>query len=215
MKIPKVPQWAYILTIAILIILLFYKSCDKIESDTTKVTITDKKVLIPEVNGKFDKPTNTTQLPSKAKDSIIYFDKLIYVESAVNKETAQKYQDAKTELDKLNIFLNGIRERDYISNFNDSLVEIQAKSKVKGNLEAIQLSYKLKPREVIVQEKTIERTIVKTDPFGVLAGGGVNQNIDTRKVNYEANAGIRIKDFTILATFNTNKDAGVKALIEF
>lgn len=215
MTTPKWLPWA--ICAILLIILLFIKCNPDEESTKTTTTIKDVQVEVPSHSGIFDKPNNQSEIPSSGKDSIVYFDKIIYVESAVNDELVQKYKNAKTEVDKLNAYLDGIRQREYNSDYEDSLVNIKAHTTVYGELKTTNLSYTLKPRKVTVQEKTtvIEKTVIQKDNFGILGLGGVAKDLDTQDMIYEAGAGIRLGKLSVLATGATNKTVGLKAIIEF
>lgn len=204
----------YVIIAGLVIALLTMIKCEG-DNASTKTTVKQVPYTIPAQGGIFDKPTNQSEIPSAGKDSIVFYDKLIYIESPVNKETVEKYKSAQNEIDRLNILLDGIRQREYISNFEDNFISIQAKTKVEGQLKDLQLSYNLKPREVLVPETTIEKTIIQKDNFGWLAGGGVKQNLETQDLNYEVNAGIRLGKISILGSANTRKEAGLSAIIEF
>ena len=64
-------------------------------------------------------------------------------------------------------------------------------------------------------EKTIEKTIIKEDNFGVLLGGGYNHALTPEvNSNLELNVGVRFKNITVLGAITTEITAGGKILIE-
>jgi len=202
-------KWEYIVIIGLIIALLVQHSCQ----GDGETTITERKVpyTIEAQKGEFDKPTRQDELPSKGRDSVKYFDKIIYVQSKVNDSIVDLYKSAKTENEKMQVLLNGIRERDYISDYSDSLVDIQAKTKVEGTLKEAKLTYTLKPRTVQVTEKTILKTT--SSKFALYAGasGQVTNSLGNPSIGVDLSAQINSKTIFTFGV-NTNKDftAGVK-----
>lgn len=208
----------YILAIAILSILLLFSFIDCEGDEYDKTTVTEKpiKVLIPEQKGIFEKPTNQSEIPSAKKDSIIYFDKIIYVQSEVDKKLVNEYNSAKDSISKLNIFLNSIRKREYVSTFDDEFVNIKAHSTVKGELEDTKLSYTLKPREVEVIERTITKEKTIQSKLALFAGANIGSNKNLNTVVPGAEIGVMINNNTMITGgYNTDGDwtAGLKIRI--
>lgn len=201
------------ITIAVLIIAVISLLRDCNPKPTTKVTTKDVTVKIPEVVGTLE-PSNSTELPSRGTDSIIYKDKIIYSTHPFDKVAAEKYLKATDSLKNL-LYIQSIQERENVTDFSDKNLELKIWTKTQGQLKDIKADYKIKEREVVVQEKTITNTIVKKDKFGVILGGGYNHALDT-KVNssYEVNAGIRLNKVTVLGSATSEKQIGGKILIE-
>lgn len=207
--------WRELLIVLLIVVLAINP---KFTSTDTKVKIITKDsiVKIPAIDGEFNKPSHTQEIPSKTKDSIIYKETKIYVESKVNKDAIKRYLEAE---DKLKEFTEGIRQRDYTTDFSDDNIELTIRTSVEGKLISEVPKYKIKEKEVKVQVKevitTITNTIEKKDKFGILVGGGYNHSLDlTKPSSFEVNAGVRIGKVNIIGSANTSKQVGGKILIE-
>lgn len=212
----KIPQWIYIGTIGVLLILLFFRGCDKdIESTTTTTTTKPVKVEIPAQEGNFKTPTSKEELPFSQPDTVFIGGEPIYLPSPLNEELQKELAKTKTEAEKYKLLADAARQRQYLQSFEDDFVKIDVKSDVFGTLNNNEINYKLKPREVTVNETTIEKTMVKNDKFGMLGLAGASKNLSTQEMIYEAGAGIRLGKVSVLATGATNKTVGIKAIIEF
>lgn len=204
-------KWIYWSVIGVLVLLLILQHSCQGEGDTKITTTTkDVKITIPEVKGSFEKPTNTAELPSAGKDSVMVYDKLIYVESKVNEELKQKLAASEN---KYSVLLDAVRERDYVNNFSDKYVDIQAKSKIDGKLQDIKLFYTLKARDTVVQEKTILKETTVSSKFALFAGAHAQTNTSLGKIAPGVDLSAQINGKTIIsAGVNTDKDitVGVK-----
>jgi len=201
-----------VIVLLIILLALFFRNCQPEES--VLVETKDVKVRIPEVVGSFNTPQNETELPSKHSDSILYKNRYIYSTHPIDKELAAKFLKSNDSLKNL-LYIKSIQERENVTDFSDDKLELKIYSKVQGQLLDVRADYKIKPQEVTVQEKTITKTIIQKDNFSFLAGGGLNTNLDTRKLSYGVDAGIRIKNTILLAGINTNKDISTKLIFQF
>lgn len=206
----KIPTWIYWVVIGVLILLLFYK-CDEDESTTIKTTTRDVKLTIPEQSGKFDTPKNREELPPSEADTVFIAGQPVYLPSPLDEELKKELESTKNAY---NVLLDAARKREYSEDYEDENVKINVKSSVFGKLDKNDISYTRKPVEATVKETTIEKTIIKTDPSGILLGGGLNYPLDSRPINYEVNAGVRIKKLSFVAGANTNKEITGRILIE-
>lgn len=210
--------WRELLIVLLLVAVVILAINPKYISTNTnvKVNTRDSIIKIPAISGEFNKPDNVNEIPSKTKDSIIYKEIKVYVESKINKDVIKRYIDAE---DKLKEFTNAIRQRDYTTDFSDENLELTIITSVEGKLISEVPKYKIKEKEAKVQIKevftTITNTIEKKDKFGVLIGGGYNHSLDLLKPsNFEVNAGIRLGKVNIIGSANTAKQVGGKILIE-
>lgn len=200
--------------VGLIIALLTMVKCDD-DTTSTKITTKPVQVTIPSQQGGFKEPTNQDELPATKPDTVFIGGVPIYIPSPIDTELKTELERAKTFEDKYYVLLEASRKRNYSSKFEDEFVDIHAESSVFGKLDSLKLSYTLKPREVTVTETTIEKTVVKKDPFGWLAGGGVKQNLETKQLKYEANLGIRLGKISIIASGTSAKEIGGGVLIEF
>jgi hypothetical protein len=198
------------LTIVILIgILLVVSQKNKIQ---TKIDTKEIVVKIPEVNGVFKTPVTQKELLSKEKDTVLYKDKVLIVESKINKDAVKRYLEAE---DKLAAFTEEVRQRDYITDYSDENLDLSVTTSIQGKLISQIPKYKVKEKEIKLTETTITNTIEKKDNFGIILGAGFIQNNLTNTPNYELVTGVRIKKVTILGSVNTQKNTGLKILFEF
>lgn len=204
-------KWVYLTVIVVLILLLLIQhSCQGNGDTKVTTTIKDVKLTIPEVNGSFKEPINSTELPSKGRDSIVINDKIIYVESKINQDLKQKLASVEN---KYEVLLDAVRERDYVNNFSDKYVDITTNSKIEGKLQNINLVYKLKSRDTIVQEKTILKEKIISSRFALYSGANVISNSSTGKLSPGIDIAAQVNSSTIItAGINTDKDilVGIK-----
>lgn len=202
-----------IIFIMAIVIILLARDCNPQES--TKVTVKDVEVEIPGSEGVFGEPKKQTELPSKGRDSVIIKDNVIYSTHPLDKVLAEKLEKAKDSLEILRIAVEAIQERENITDFSNDKLDLKVHTLVQGQLKDIKVDYKIHPQKVIVQEKTIEKTILVKDNFGVLIIGKYNHTLDPNNPSsLEVGAGIRIKKVSILGTVNTNKQVGIGAILE-
>lgn len=203
------------IAIVILITLLIFSFRDCSPEVSTVTTYKDVKVKVPEIVGEL-KPSNITELPSTKSDSIIYKDRVIYSTHPFDKKLAENYLKATDSLKDL-LYIKSIQEKENISDFSDQYLDLKIRTKVQGELKDIKADYKIKEREVTVQEKTITNTITieKKDKFGWVVGGGYNHSLDLKNnSSFEVNGGIRLGKVTFLGSATTEKTLGGKLLIE-
>lgn len=197
-----------VIVILIGLLLLVY------QKPITNTTIEVKKVKVktPEIVGKFNKPDKQEEIPSKGKDSIMFKNTLVYVESKVNKDAVKRYIEAE---DKLAVFTEEVRQRDYITDYSDDNLELSVSTSTQGKLINQFPKYKIKEKEIKVKETTITKVVEKKDNFGFILGSGFNQDNFTKEANYEVITGIRIKKVSILGSVNSKQNLGLKVLYEF
>lgn len=204
--------WRELLIIVFLIILI--TDCNP-KQDSTKVTIKDVEIEVPGSEGVFTKPKLQTELPSKGVDSIIYRNKVIYSTHPIDKDLSERLKNAKDSLEVMKIAIEASQERENITDFSNEKLDLKVHTLVQGQLKDIKVDYKIHPQKITLQEKTIEKTIIKEDNFGVLVTGKYNHTIDPKNPSsLEVGGGIRIKKVSVLGTVNTNKQIGIGTVIE-
>lgn len=207
-------KWMYWAIIGVLVILLLLQHGCQGDGDTkTTTTIKDVEVTVPGRDGVLTKPTDQTELPSSGKDSIVYYDKLVYVESKANQEAVDKYKSAKNEIDRLNVLLESTRQREYVSDFEDENISLKIHTKVFGLLDEVVPQYQIKPQKITVQEKTILKETTVSSKFALYAGVSAQSNTSMGNLAPGADISAQINNKTIIsAGINTDKDitVGVK-----
>lgn len=200
----------FIMTI---IIIILAQDCNPKEE--IKVTYKDVEKIIPGSEGVFTKPKSQTELPSKGVDSIIYRNKTIYSTHPLDRELAEKLRNAKDSIEVMRIAIEASQERENITDFSNDKLDLKVHTLVQGQLKDIKVDYKIHPQKIIVQEKTIEKTIIQKDNFGWLVTGKYNHTLDPiNPSSLEVGGGIRIKKVSVLGTINTNKQLGIGTIIE-
>jgi hypothetical protein len=94
------------------------------------------EVPVPVIEEKFD----TIYLPSKIKNNKPIIDSTYY----------KKYINLKTSIEKDSAYKEAITINEYRPTFEDKNIKIDVYSKVRGELLENQISYKTKPRNIIV-----------------------------------------------------------------
>lgn len=199
----------------LVIILLLPKACGDKDKEETKITYKDTIVKTPEVKGEFDKPTNSFENPLSEPDTVYIAGQKIYLTSPINDQLKNDLLKAKDSIERYRLLVTAAQKREYSQDFNDDSVEINVKSTVFGTLDNTEVKYKVKPQEIKLQTKTIEKTVYKTDNFSFVGGMGYAKDINSHKDVIEANAGIRLGKVIILGSGNTKSEIGGKVLIEF
>jgi len=203
--------WREILIFLLIVVLV--TDCDPKEKTT--VTYKDVEVEVPGSEGVFAEPKSQTELPSKGKDSVEIKGNTIYSTHPLDKVLAERLKNAKDSLEILRIAIEASQERENITDFSNDKLDLKVHTLVQGQLKDIKVDYKIHPQKVIVQEKTIEKTVLVKDNFGTIILGKYNHTLDPTTPNsLEVGAGIRIKKFSILGTINTNNQVGIGALVE-
>lgn len=212
--------WKYILGIVVILVVLSLVpfNCSGKTTRETKTTYKDSTIVIPEMKGQFESPKSFEENPGTP--DTIYITKNVYIktDNPVDKKLIEEYKKAarKDSTEGLKKYAEAIQERSYTTDFSDDKIELSVDTKVRGELLSQTPKYKIKEQSIRTQIKTVETTITKEvkDPFGVLVGAGVQQNLSDKKTAVSVDAGIRINKVNILGTLNTNKEAGLKILIE-
>ena len=200
----------------IIVLLIIFLLVDCNPQESTKVTVKDVEVEVPGSEGVFGDPKEQTELPSKGKDSIVIKKETIYSTHPLDKILAEKLKNAKDSVEILKIAIEAIQERENITDFSNDKLDLKVHTLVQGQLKDIKVDYKIYPQKVIVQEKTIEKTVLVKDNFGTIILGKYNHTLDPNTPSsLEVGAGIRIKKVSILGTINTNKQIGIGTIIEF
>jgi len=165
--------------IAGLIILLFFKTCGK--GDTEPKII---EVEVPAQSGEFE-----PQTPIHIVSDTIYITKWkeVKVETTnpVNTELAEKYQTAKDSLERYRMYVDAIQIRDFESYFEDEYLELTISGKVQGEIKSIKPEYTIKSR-------TTETTISpKQTVFRLLGGVEFGNNTSLNDFRYKFNLGFQ------------------------
>ena len=199
----------------IIVLLIIFLLVDCNPQESTKVTVKDVEVEVPGSEGVFGDPKEQTELPSKGKDSIVIKKETIYSTHPLDKVLAEKLKNAKDSVEILKIAIEAIQERENITDFSNDKLDLKVHTLVQGQLKDIKVDYKIHPQKVIVQEKTVEKTVLVKDNFGTIILGKYNHALDpTNPSSLEVGAGVRIKKVSILGTVNTNKQVGIGAILE-
>jgi hypothetical protein len=205
-------NWKYIIIAVLVVIIFSLVQCQPEEK--TVIEYKDRIITLPSVIGTLE-PKDITELPSRGTDSIIYKNKIIYTTHPVDKKKIADFLKANDSL-KNALYLKSIQEKENVTDFSDNNLELKVWTNVQGQLKDIRADYKILEREVVIQEKTITKTIIENDRFGWVVGAGYNHALDANKnSNFEASAGIRVGKVTILGSGNTEKQVGGKLLFEF
>lgn len=175
-----------------------------------KTRIINKEVTVPAKQGSFPSPNVLVPIDTREVSKIVLKDTTIYVPT-VNQELVDKYLQTKEELEKVKLYADAVKINHYETKFDNKDLALTIKTKTEGKLLEIQPDWIIKEQKLTVP---VEVPVVK-DNFGFLIGGKYNQNLDTRKANYELDAGFRVGKINVIVSGNTNKDVGVGAIIEF
>lgn len=211
--IAKYMPWFII--VILIVLLLTPKACGEKDKEETKITYEDTIVKTPEIKGEFDKPTNSFENPLSEPDTVYIAGQKIYLTSPINEQLKKDLANAKDSIERYRLLTEAAQKREYSQDFNDDAVEINVKSTVFGKLDNTEVKYKVKPQEVKLQTKTIEKTVYKNDNFSWVMGAGYAKDINSHKEVIEANAGIRLGKVIILGSGNTKSEVGGKVLVEF
>jgi len=204
-------KWLPWAVVIVLIFLLAYTGCDHDVVGTTTVT-KDVPITLPEISGSIEQETSIEEIPIVGKDSIKIGNEIVYVASPLDSILKEELKNTKNAYQTL---LEANRKREFSQDFNDDNVDINVSTTVFGRLDDTKIKYKIKEKTVMVPQTTITTTVEKKDNFSWLAGGGANRNLETQSTNFEAAAGVRVKDIIAIGTINTDKQVGIKLLIQF
>lgn len=196
-----------IIAIIIALIIAFMLGWCSRKNDTKIINV---PVKVPAKSGSFESPKILVPIDTKEVSKIILKDTTIYIPT-VNEDLLDEYLKTKEERDKLLLYADAIKINNYETKFDNKDISLTIKSKTEGKLLEIKPEYTIKEQELNIPVKVP----ITRDNFGFLIGGKYNQNLDTRKANYELDAGFRIGKVNIITSVNTNKDIGLGAIIEF
>lgn len=198
----------WIIIIALIFLLLFPKACDNNE----KVTVKEVPHKIPEIKGEIKKPTKSEEITVEKPDTVFIAGLPIYITSPLNPELLKELENSKSELERYKLLSEANRKREYSNDYNNDTIDINVKSTVFGTLVDSEVKYTIKERTVLIPEKTV----TKTDNFGLLLTAKYNHSLDSEKINnVEAGAGLRFNKVSIIGTINTQKQVGTGLIIEF
>jgi hypothetical protein len=179
-----------IIMVVLICIIFTQRSCNSKSTST---------IVIPPIKGTFKKITPKEIKPIiKFKDSIVYLDRVKYLDAPVDKELAKEYLKAKDSISKLNLYLSSIQVRKYKQTFSDKNIDITIDAETTGTLDKITPTYVFKhPREIEVAKNTV---------FAIYTGGSMNLSIPNIKPEFFANIGFQNKrGDIIIGGIGTNK----------
>ena len=183
----------------ILSVLLF--TCKRTEVKKEMVT-----VKVPEKTVEIQTETKIKYL--KSKPIIIKIaGKEVEVENPFNVELAERFIKQTDSINKLNLYLEAISEKEQIRTFDKDGVTVDVKTRTRGDVLNQSISLLIKEQKIEVPKKE--------DSFGFLVTSGLMQNQANKNINFEAGVGIRIKKTGILVKGNTNKEIGISLIKEF
>lgn len=182
--------------IGVLCVLITYLAFRKPEKEVKLITIE-----VPEKTGSF-LPLVLEDV-EKVKDSIVYEDRIVYLENEVNKELTEKYLQAVKErdsLEQLNLYLSAIQIRTYNETFEDDHIKLSMELETTGYLNYITPEYVIKSYSL-----TAERT--EDIKRSIYYGMTINNDLTLTNINILGNIGIKNKkeDLFILGV-GTNKN---------
>lgn len=166
-----------------LLFVLFTNRCDrKIENNSNvKIDTIIKTVYLPEII----KDTDTIYLPSPVSGKVNTI-------KIVDSSLLRKYEEALDQIKRDSIFKAAITINEYEEIFEDSLQKIKVNSKVRGNLLAQSLNYKLKPRRVDYPEVT--KTITKETLLRVRLGADIEFPIVPSEQSFNLGGNISLEN---------------------
>lgn len=207
-------NWKNITIGGLLLIILLLVRCQPKEE--VVIEYKDRIVTLPEIVGDLT-PDKIEELPSRGTDSIIYKDKVIYSTRPFDKKKVAEYLDAKTDSIRIAMYLEAKQEREYNTDLSDENVELKVWTKTIGEMVDLKAFYKVKERDIVIQEKIITKTVIeKGKRFALVGGGGYNHPLtEDVNANFEVIAGIRIGKVSLLGSANTERTVGGKILLEF
>jgi hypothetical protein len=174
----NVNKWL-LAVIAILLFILWVKSCDDNKQTTD--------VVVPEVSNELPKqePIYITKKDTVYITKWRYKDKIVHVQTKnpVNDSLAIAYQQAKDSLDRFKLYLSAIQIRDFTTHFEDDYLDLTVDGQVQGELKWLKPNYIVKERTIQVPQKQVA--------FRLLLGGQVQNNLQFSDFNYNANLGLQ------------------------
>ena len=148
----------------VVFLLLWFQQCNK--DPEIQEVIVEKIVKIPSIENVFD----TIKIPQdpqyiKEIDSIYY----------------KEYLELKDSIQKDSAYKDAIAIKEYTQNFSDGFQSVDVFSKTRGSLLEQSVSYKTKPKTIIVKD-TIEIKTKNSFALGAEIGVPTIQNLDATPV---------------------------------
>ena len=195
--------------IAVLVILFAMKSCEKGETTKT-ITVKPVEVEIPEQTGIIKSPIKKEERPVAQPDTVFIVGQAIYLPSPLDPELKKKLEQTEN---KYALLLDASRKRKYSEDFQDEFVDINVTSTVYGTADSTNISYKLKPRKVTVNETTITESKTLQSKLALFAGAQAQINSEG-KITPHATIGLQLNSNTIIeGGYSTNGDITLGAKI--
>jgi hypothetical protein len=158
-------------------------------------------VNVPEIKGTFTTVT-PKEIPSKTK--YVYKTlkgKEIHLTNPVNDSLVRQYEKANDSICKLNLYLDAISQREYLTEYDNDTINLKVYSKVQGTLLEQKPTYVIKARKL----NSVER--VKESKFAVYTGVDIFDNKSLNNFGTKASLGFQIKNKDILTlSYDTNKN---------
>jgi hypothetical protein len=182
----------YLIIVILVGIIFLQRSCYK-----EHVSI----VKLPEVKGTFD-TVKPKEIPSKTK--YVYTTlkgKTIYLTNPVNDSLVKEYEKATDSICKLQLYLDAISEREYLTEYDNDTINLKVYSKVQGTLLKEKPSYVIKTRSVETSK------LIKEQKFAMYAGVDVFDNKLFNNFGVKASLGFQNKNKDILTfSYDTHKN---------
>ena len=174
------------LTIAVLLFIVWSKSCNKEPAPPIK-----KEITVPEVRAKLE-PQTPIYIKSPEKPARIKWKagKTIEVENPVNLDLVEAFKAAKDSLEQFKLYIAAIQIRSFANTFNDSNLTLTIEGKVRGSLISLEPTYTIKRRSLeIPNEKVV---------FRLLLGAAIQNNLNFDDFRYNLNAGFQNRNGNII-----------------
>jgi DNA-dependent RNA polymerase auxiliary subunit epsilon len=172
----------------ILVILLFLAGVGyfifRPEAKTHQDVPVQIEVVTPDIKGSSD----TIRDPEPIREKIVYKDRVVFKENPYNKELERKYLEATTEIERLNLYLEAIKENKYDVSFVDSIQDVTVHSTVQGKLLEQSIDYHIKPRKHIIDTVLPIKLPKRSELYGSIELGVPTQNHTPASIVVKANA---------------------------
>lgn len=161
LELAKVSGWI------ILLVLLWFQSCNSAETQLVTVTT-------PEIKGKFDakKPKHTPIATTRktAAGEVVYLENPINA-ALIQENTQLKIDFAKADsIQRVKLYDEAVQLNTFTKNFEDSNISIDINGIVQGEVKEVFPSYTIKERKIEVPVK------VKQTVFRLLGGTEIGNN---------------------------------------
>lgn len=173
-------------------------TCSALEDETPI------EIIVPEEKGEF--VINPKEKEIEYRDSIIYKNKIITIESPINKELYNNFVKAQDSLEQLKVFLNAITVREYQDSISDSNIRLDYYVKTTGTLDDFKLDYTIKEKKIEVPSKVEKNNLYY--------GGGIYSNGDN--LNLKGGLMLRTKSNQIYSLeYGTDKNLYFSTFFSF